>query len=161
MTCRRSLKQRRPSRSAESGECWRSSASAAGKLAQIMIICQNRVCVWVSGRRARAAMPRLKFAACRGRPMAVCSKKLGTRRILCLSVFLTFLLSSSCSPPSRFVTLANKDVNQAGRTKLDRERLRSCMREMVRGRVCRGSRFGFFESEPSTRRSPDAMKLVF
>lgn len=93
------------------------------------------VCVWVSGRRARAAMPRLKFAACRGRPMAVCSKKLATRRIPCLSVFLTFLLSSPCSPPSRFVTLANKDVNQAGRTKLDRERLRSCMREMVRGRV--------------------------
>lgn len=48
------------------------------------------VCVWVSGRRARAAMPRLKFAACRGRPMAVCSKKLATRRIPCLSVFLTF-----------------------------------------------------------------------
>ncbi|XP_069576232.1 otoferlin isoform X1 [Brachyistius frenatus] len=31
---------------------------------------------------------------------------------------------------SRFVMLANKDVNQAGRTKLDRERLKSCMREM-------------------------------
>ncbi|KAG7239655.1 hypothetical protein INR49_028591 [Caranx melampygus] len=31
---------------------------------------------------------------------------------------------------ARFVTLANKDVNQAGRTKLDRERLKSCMREM-------------------------------
>ncbi|XP_033931919.1 otoferlin isoform X3 [Pseudochaenichthys georgianus] len=31
---------------------------------------------------------------------------------------------------SRFVILANKDVNQAGRTKLDRERLKSCMREM-------------------------------
>ncbi|KAM6915645.1 otoferlin isoform 6-T6 [Xenentodon cancila] len=31
---------------------------------------------------------------------------------------------------SRFVTLANKDVNLAGRTKLDRERLKSCMREM-------------------------------
>uniref|UniRef100_A0A3Q2XCE0 Otoferlin n=1 Tax=Hippocampus comes TaxID=109280 RepID=A0A3Q2XCE0_HIPCM len=30
----------------------------------------------------------------------------------------------------RFVTLANKDLNQAGRTKLDRERLKSCMREM-------------------------------
>uniref|UniRef100_A0A8C9Y0B8 Otoferlin n=1 Tax=Sander lucioperca TaxID=283035 RepID=A0A8C9Y0B8_SANLU len=36
-------------------------------------------------------------------------------------------LSVGCS---RFVTLANKDVNQAGRTKLDRERLKSCMREM-------------------------------
>ncbi|XP_054877385.1 otoferlin isoform X5 [Poeciliopsis prolifica] len=31
---------------------------------------------------------------------------------------------------SRYVTLANKDVNLAGRTKLDRERLKSCMREM-------------------------------
>ncbi|XP_029903214.1 otoferlin [Myripristis murdjan] len=36
-------------------------------------------------------------------------------------------LSTGCS---RFVTLANKDVSQAGRTKLDRERLKSCMREM-------------------------------
>ncbi|XP_043918777.1 otoferlin isoform X5 [Protopterus annectens] len=36
-------------------------------------------------------------------------------------------LSSGCS---RFVTLANKDQNQPGRTKLDRERLKSCMREM-------------------------------
>ncbi|KAM4529505.1 otoferlin isoform 7-T7 [Fundulus diaphanus] len=36
-------------------------------------------------------------------------------------------LSVGCS---RYVTLANKDVNLAGRTKLDRERLKSCMREM-------------------------------
>ncbi|XP_072218042.1 otoferlin isoform X8 [Leuresthes tenuis] len=36
-------------------------------------------------------------------------------------------LSVGCS---RFVTLANKDVNQSGRTRLDRERLKSCMREM-------------------------------
>ncbi|XP_073788762.1 otoferlin isoform X48 [Danio rerio] len=36
-------------------------------------------------------------------------------------------LSTSCS---RFVTLANKDQNLSGRTKLDRERLKSCMREM-------------------------------
>ncbi|XP_061890913.1 otoferlin isoform X2 [Entelurus aequoreus] len=36
-------------------------------------------------------------------------------------------LSVGCS---RFVNLANKDINQAGRTKLDRERLKSCMREM-------------------------------
>uniref|UniRef100_A0AAY4D3E6 Otoferlin n=1 Tax=Denticeps clupeoides TaxID=299321 RepID=A0AAY4D3E6_9TELE len=36
-------------------------------------------------------------------------------------------LSIGCS---RFVTLANKDQNQAGRTRLDRERLKSCMREM-------------------------------
>uniref|UniRef100_A0A3P9KTT7 Otoferlin n=1 Tax=Oryzias latipes TaxID=8090 RepID=A0A3P9KTT7_ORYLA len=36
-------------------------------------------------------------------------------------------LSVGCS---RFVALANKDVNLAGRTKLDRERLKSCMREL-------------------------------
>ncbi|XP_076129182.1 otoferlin isoform X2 [Alosa pseudoharengus] len=36
-------------------------------------------------------------------------------------------LSTGCS---RYVTLANKDQSQAGRTKLDRERLKSCMREM-------------------------------
>ncbi|XP_017538292.1 otoferlin isoform X4 [Pygocentrus nattereri] len=36
-------------------------------------------------------------------------------------------LSTGCS---RFVTLANKDQNLAGRTKLDQERLKSCMREM-------------------------------
>ncbi|XP_061094120.1 otoferlin-like [Conger conger] len=36
-------------------------------------------------------------------------------------------LSNGCS---RFLTLANKDQNQTGRTKLDRERLKSCMREL-------------------------------
>ncbi|XP_026146627.1 otoferlin isoform X14 [Carassius auratus] len=36
-------------------------------------------------------------------------------------------LSTSCS---RFVTLANKDQNLSGRTKLDKERLKSCMREL-------------------------------
>ncbi|XP_039604239.1 otoferlin isoform X6 [Polypterus senegalus] len=36
-------------------------------------------------------------------------------------------LGSGCS---RFVTLADKDQNQAGRTKLDRERLKFCMREL-------------------------------
>ncbi|XP_031437276.1 otoferlin isoform X3 [Clupea harengus] len=36
-------------------------------------------------------------------------------------------LSTGCS---RYITLANKDQSQAGRTKLDRERLKSCMREM-------------------------------
>ncbi|XP_064864981.1 otoferlin isoform X1 [Oncorhynchus nerka] len=36
-------------------------------------------------------------------------------------------LSTGCN---RFVTLANKNQNQAGRTKLDKERLKSCMREM-------------------------------
>ncbi|XP_030054512.1 otoferlin isoform X1 [Microcaecilia unicolor] len=36
-------------------------------------------------------------------------------------------LSSGCL---RYVTLANKDQNQNGRTRLDRERLKSCMREL-------------------------------
>ncbi|XP_017311712.1 otoferlin isoform X2 [Ictalurus punctatus] len=36
-------------------------------------------------------------------------------------------LSTGCN---RFVTLANKDQNQSGVTKLDRERLKSCLREM-------------------------------
>ncbi|CAG03622.1 unnamed protein product, partial [Tetraodon nigroviridis] len=36
-------------------------------------------------------------------------------------------LSLGCS---QFVALANKDVNLAGRTKLDRERLKTCMREL-------------------------------
>ncbi|XP_028653179.2 otoferlin isoform X9 [Erpetoichthys calabaricus] len=36
-------------------------------------------------------------------------------------------LGSGCS---RFVTLADKDQNQAGRTRLDRERLKFCMREL-------------------------------
>ncbi|KAL7873041.1 hypothetical protein AOLI_G00121120 [Acnodon oligacanthus] len=36
-------------------------------------------------------------------------------------------LSNGCST---FLTVANKDQNQAGRTKLDRERLKSCMREL-------------------------------
>ncbi|KAA0708535.1 Otoferlin Fer-1-like protein 2 [Triplophysa tibetana] len=47
------------------------------------------------------------------------------------------LMSVPSTPPmkpvitdSRFVMLANKDQNQAGRTKLDRERLKSFMREM-------------------------------
>uniref|UniRef100_A0A3P8YY06 Otoferlin n=1 Tax=Esox lucius TaxID=8010 RepID=A0A3P8YY06_ESOLU len=36
-------------------------------------------------------------------------------------------LSNGCS---QFLTLANKDQNQPGRTKLDKERLKSCMREL-------------------------------
>ncbi|KPP78333.1 otoferlin-like [Scleropages formosus] len=38
-------------------------------------------------------------------------------------------LSTSCS---QFLTLANKDQNQMGRTKLDKERLKFCMRELVK-----------------------------
>lgn len=45
----------------------------------------------------------------------------------CMFYFVCFLAASS-----QFVALANKDVNLAGRTKLDRERLKTCMREMVR-----------------------------
>lgn len=33
----------------------------------------------------------------------------------------------------RFVTLADKDQHHASRTRLDRERLKSCMRELVSG----------------------------
>ena len=44
---------------------------------------------------------------------------------------LYFLVFCNFKPHSRFVTLANKDQNQTGRTKLDRERLKSCMRELV------------------------------
>ncbi|GCB65661.1 hypothetical protein scyTo_0000450 [Scyliorhinus torazame] len=47
------------------------------------------------------------------------------------------LVPVSCTPAmkpvitdSRFVSLANKDENAPGRTKLDRERLKSCIREM-------------------------------
>ncbi|XP_041105709.1 otoferlin-like isoform X1 [Polyodon spathula] len=36
-------------------------------------------------------------------------------------------LGSGCN---RFVTLANKDQNQTGRTKLDKERIKSCIREL-------------------------------
>lgn len=38
-----------------------------------------------------------------------------------------------CSPfPSRFLSLADKDQGHSSRTRLDRERLKSCMRELVR-----------------------------
>lgn len=35
-------------------------------------------------------------------------------------------------PPSRFLSLADKDQGHSSRTRLDRERLKSCMRELVR-----------------------------
>lgn len=41
------------------------------------------------------------------------------------------------NPSSRFLSLADKDQGHASRTKLDRERLKSCMRELVR--VYRGT----------------------
>lgn len=46
--------------------------------------------------------------------------------------FFTFCFVCFLAASSQFVSLANKDVNLAGRTKLDRERLKTCMREMVR-----------------------------
>lgn len=45
MMFRRSLKQRRPFQSADSGECWRSSASAAGRLRN-SIKMSRPCCLW-------------------------------------------------------------------------------------------------------------------
>lgn len=46
------------------------------------------------------------------------------------------LLSSAPTPyPSRFLSLADKDQGHSSRTRLDRERLKSCMRELVRTRL--------------------------
>ena len=39
---------------------------------------------------------------------------------------------TTCST-RRFVTLADKDQHHSSRTRLDRERLKSCMRELVSG----------------------------
>lgn len=36
-------------------------------------------------------------------------------------------------PTRHFVTLADKDQHHSSRTRLDRERLKSCMRELVSG----------------------------
>ena len=46
------------------------------------------------------------------------------------------LLSPAPTPnPSRFLSLADKDQGHSSRTRLDRERLKSCMRELVRTRL--------------------------
>lgn len=45
------------------------------------------------------------------------------------------LLSPASSPPSRFLSLADKDQGHWSCTRLDRERLKSCMRELVRMRL--------------------------
>lgn len=44
------------------------------------------------------------------------------------------LMTGLLSPPhpSRFLSLADKDQGHSSRTRLDRERLKSCMRELVR-----------------------------
>lgn len=39
-----------------------------------------------------------------------------------------------CCYSSQYLALANKDQNQSGRTRLDRERLKLCMAEVVRCR---------------------------
>lgn len=110
--------------------------------AQIMIVDQNQVCV--SGGRAQAAMSRLKFnfptEDFHMQMMFIGRRRSKSSRCFVISLSISDVCASpSHSPPSRFVTLANKDVNQAGRTKLDRERLRSCMREMVRRVFVKGA----------------------
>ncbi|XP_035279805.1 otoferlin isoform X6 [Anguilla anguilla] len=62
-------------------------------------------------------------------------------------------LSIGCS---RFVTLANKDQNQAGRTKLDRERLKSCMREVEN----MGQQAKIIRSQVKRNTVRDKLKLV-
>ncbi|KAG9347678.1 hypothetical protein JZ751_005251 [Albula glossodonta] len=62
-------------------------------------------------------------------------------------------LSTGCS---RFVSLANKDQNQAGRTKLDRERLKSCMRELE----SMGQQAKIIRSQVKRNTVRDKLKLV-
>ncbi|KAG8445918.1 hypothetical protein GDO86_010640 [Hymenochirus boettgeri] len=62
-------------------------------------------------------------------------------------------LTSSCF---RFVTLANKDQNQNGRTKLDRERLKSCMRELEN----MGTQAKTMRSQVKKNTVKDKLKLV-
>ncbi|XP_073418086.1 otoferlin isoform X14 [Dendrobates tinctorius] len=62
-------------------------------------------------------------------------------------------LSSSCF---RFVNLANKDQNQSGRTKLDRERLKSCMRELEN----MGTQAKTMRSQVKKNTVKDKLKLV-
>ncbi|XP_058611291.1 otoferlin isoform X14 [Onychostoma macrolepis] len=63
-------------------------------------------------------------------------------------------LSTSCS---RFVTLANKDQNLSGRTKLDKERLKSCMRELE----SMGQQSKTIRSQVKRNTVRDKLKLVF
>ncbi|XP_040283026.1 otoferlin [Bufo bufo] len=62
-------------------------------------------------------------------------------------------LSSSCF---RFVTLANKDQNQNCRTRLDRERLKSCMRELEN----MGTQAKTLRSQVKKNTVKDKLKLV-
>ncbi|XP_069461705.1 otoferlin isoform X3 [Ambystoma mexicanum] len=62
-------------------------------------------------------------------------------------------LSSGCI---RFTTLANKDQNQNGRTKLDRERLKSCVRELEN----MGTQAKTMRSQVKKNTVKDKLKLV-
>ncbi|KAM9316351.1 LOW QUALITY PROTEIN: otoferlin [Gastrophryne carolinensis] len=62
-------------------------------------------------------------------------------------------LTSSCF---RFVNLANKDLNQNSRTKLDRERLKSCMRELEN----MGTQAKTMRSQVKKNTVKDKLKLV-
>uniref|UniRef100_A0A7N6BS07 Otoferlin n=1 Tax=Anabas testudineus TaxID=64144 RepID=A0A7N6BS07_ANATE len=52
--------------------------------------------------------------------------------ITCCFYFVQVYIFNTCCSFSQFLSLANKDQNQSGRTKLDRERLKLCMSEVVR-----------------------------
>ncbi|XP_029452108.1 otoferlin isoform X2 [Rhinatrema bivittatum] len=62
-------------------------------------------------------------------------------------------LSSGCF---RYVTLANKDQNQSGSTRLDRERLKSCMRELEN----MGTQAKSMRSQVKKNTVRDKLKLV-
>ncbi|XP_018584139.1 otoferlin-like [Scleropages formosus] len=62
-------------------------------------------------------------------------------------------LSTSCS---QFLTLANKDQNQMGRTKLDKERLKFCMRELEN----MGQQARVIRSQVKKNTVKDKLKLV-
>uniref|UniRef100_A0A3Q1H831 Otoferlin n=1 Tax=Anabas testudineus TaxID=64144 RepID=A0A3Q1H831_ANATE len=50
--------------------------------------------------------------------------------ITCCFYFVQVYIFNTCCSFSQFLSLANKDQNQSGRTKLDRERLKLCMSEV-------------------------------
>uniref|UniRef100_A0A8C5MB94 Otoferlin n=1 Tax=Leptobrachium leishanense TaxID=445787 RepID=A0A8C5MB94_9ANUR len=66
------------------------------------------------------------------------------------------VLEELSSASFRFVTLANKDQNQNGRTKLDRERLKSCMRELEN----MGTQAKTLRSQVKKNTVKDKLKLV-
>ncbi|XP_077345121.1 otoferlin isoform X10 [Lithobates pipiens] len=66
------------------------------------------------------------------------------------------VLEELSSASFRFVTLANKDQNTNGRTKLDRERLKSCMRELEN----MGTQAKTMRSQVKKNTVRDKLKLV-